>query len=64
MPCGQLKLISNPSTPTSSHLPTISSHASLEYSSIMDAMRTLQTEVNMYASAAEVSHVDEDHGGH
>lgn len=29
MPCGQLKLISNASTPTSSHLPMISSQALL-----------------------------------
>lgn len=42
MPCGQLKLISNASTPVSSQRSINSSQASLLYSSMIDAMSTLQ----------------------
>ena len=38
-PCGQEKFSSKPSTPASWQRSTISIHASLEYSSMMDAIR-------------------------
>mmetsp|Transcript_13437 Transcript_13437/g.26794 ORF Transcript_13437/g.26794 Transcript_13437/m.26794 type:complete len:342 (+) Transcript_13437:913-1938(+) len=41
IPCGQLKLISNASTPAASHNPINLTHASLSYSSMIDAINIL-----------------------
>lgn len=54
MPCGQEKLSSKASTPTSSHRPTISSHAPRLYSSWDFARRP--TPPPSYSARAEVVH--------
>ena len=41
MPCGQLKLISKPSTPVASQRSISCSHAARSYSSMIDAISTL-----------------------